>query len=103
MWWGLISFFLSFPQAISTPDDEGDEEIVGILTEWSHGILELIYEYYHDEIVGKIEYPDYSYDPFRISHLSGFEERERERIYMYHREKEFFIVYGAYSLIFLSK
>jgi hypothetical protein len=61
------------PYAISTPEDEGDEEIVRILSELSGSILELIYDRDHEEIVGEIEYADYEYDPLGISHLACLE------------------------------
>ena len=98
-----MALFLTLPDAVSTPEDESDEEIVGILSELSSSILELIDKSYHDEVVGEIEYPDYTYHPFWIPESSCLEESEGERIDMYHREEEFLIVYLRRVLILLSK
>jgi hypothetical protein len=74
----LTPLFPTPPYTISAPDDESDEEIVWILPELASLILKHIYYSYHEEIVGEIEYADYSYDPLGISHLSCLEECKSE-------------------------
>jgi hypothetical protein len=99
---GLI-IFPTPPHTIPTPYDEGDEEIVRILPELSCGILELVDDYEHEEVVGEIEESDYPYYPLWISHFSCLEECECESIDMYHREEELLIVDFGRSLVVFSE
>ena len=86
-----------FPERISTPRYQCEEEIVRILPDLEHCILVGVGHRDHEEIVGEIEYAYECDDPLRISFSPCLEECESEGIDMDHREEESPVVYTRYS------
>ena len=91
-----------FPECISTPGYQCEEEIVRILTDSEHRILVPVGHCDHEEVVGEIEYAYECDDPLWISLSACLEECECEGIDMDHREEEPLIVYTRYSGISLT-